>query len=106
MRERQPRRIGNGLAQWRTAPDANRAARQPKFRENYRGCVRSVHNAIRGEDGSSVETPKEHLSTPLLKARAPAGTVGAWESLSCRITLDRPGLWIESGYPIIGTHPK
>lgn len=79
---------------------------RPKFRENHRGCVRSVHNAVWVEDSSSVKAPEEHLSTSILEASAPAGQVRAWQSLSRRVTLDRLALWIESGYPIVSTHPE
>src|SRR5271166_7213597 len=106
MRERQPSRIGNGLAQWRTASDVNWTTRQPKIRENHWGCVRRVRNAVRVEDSGSVKAPEEHLSTSILEARATAGQVRARQSLSCRVTLDRLALWIESGYPIVGIHPK
>src|ERR1700733_6663163 len=106
MRERQPGRISNGFAQRRTASDVNRSARQAKFRENHRGCVRRVRYSVGVEDTGSVKTPEEHLSAAILEARAPAGQVRTRQSLCCRVTINRRDLRIESRYPVIGTHPK
>src|SRR5580704_8674395 len=106
MRERQPVRKGNGLAERRTVSDVNRTARQAKFRENDWGGVRGVRDAVGMENSGSVKAPEEHLSTWIFEARAPAGQVRARQSLRSRVTLDRQALRIESRYPIIGTHPK
>src|ERR1700733_15260531 len=106
MSERQPGGIGNGFAEWRTASDVDRTARQPKFREHHRGNVRTVHKAVRVEEGGSVKAPEEHLPTSILETRALPGQVGARQSLRSRVTLDRRAPRIKFCYPIIGTHPK
>src|SRR5258708_23549955 len=105
MRESQPSRIGNGFAQRRIASDFNRSPRQPKFRENDWGCVRSVRNCVRVEHSCSAKAPEEHLSTSILEARAPAGQILAEQSFSSRVTLYCSTSRIESRYPMIGTHP-
>src|SRR5437763_211001 len=106
MRERQPGRIANGLAQWRTASDLNRTARKPKFREHKWRGVRRVRNSVGVEGSSSVKAPEEHLSTWALEARAPARQVRPRQSLRGRVTLDSGALRVESRYSIIGAHPK
>src|SRR5580658_1528483 len=101
MGERQAGGIGDGFAQWRTGSDVNRAARQPKFRENHWGGGRRIRNAVRMEESGSIKAAEEHLSTAILEAGAPAGQVRARQSLRSRVAIDRRALRIESHYPLI-----